>query len=68
MILNILIENYFEDILSLGELELWKLWWDFSLLVAKDYKIKWQSFDNPIDTILGGQAVYVRGQLLSDFD
>ena len=68
MVLNIVIENYFEDILSLGELELWQLWWDFSLLVAKDYKIIWQSFDNPTDTILGGQTVYAGGQLLSGFD
>ena len=68
MVLNIVIDNYFEDILSLGELEIWQLWWDFSLLVDKDYKIIWQSFDNPTDTILGGQTVYAGGQLLFGFD
>ena len=38
------------------------------VLYDKDYKIIWQSFDYPTDTILGGQTVYAGGQLLSGFD
>ena len=34
MVLNIILENYFEDVLSLVGLEIWQLWWDFRLLVA----------------------------------
>lgn len=37
-------------------------------LYDKDYKIIWQSFDYPTDTILGGQTVYAGDQLLSGFD
>ena len=37
MVLNIVLENYFWGFLSLVELELWKMWWDFRLLVTFIY-------------------------------